>query len=133
MILIDTSVLIDILHDDPHWAAWSAAAFESAVASDDVAIDDIVYAELSAGFGALGDLDGALATLRIPVARLPRGALFLVGQAFKRYRRASGSKSSVLSDFFIGAHAAVEGAALLTRDPRRIRNHFPTVRLIEPS
>jgi len=132
VILIDTNVLVDILHDDPHWAGWSTAAFQSAVASDNVTIDDIVYAELSAGFGSVGALDSALETLRIPVARLPRGALFLAGQAFKKYRGASGTKSNVLPDFFIGAHAAVEGATLLTRDRRRIQSYFPTVTIISP-
>lgn len=108
------------------------AAFQNAIASDDIAINDVVYAELAAGFDRMGDLDTALETLRITVVRLPRGALFLAGQAFKRYRAASGTKSNVLPDFFIGAHAAVEGATLLTRDPRRVQNYFPTVTIISP-
>jgi predicted nucleic acid-binding protein len=132
MILIDTNVLVDILHDDPDWMGWSMAAFQNAFVSDSVGINDIVYAELAPGFDRMRDLDAALDTLRIPVGPIPRDALFLAGHAFKRYRAASGTKSNVLPDFFIGAHAAVDGATLLTRDPKRVRRYFPTVTIISP-
>ncbi len=132
MILLDTNVVVDILGGDPRWSAWSMDAMEDAAAKDDIAIDDIVYAELSAGYRSVEQLEAALDRLQLPLVRIPRGAFFLAGQAFRRYRASGGTKSNVLPDFFIGAHAAVESAALLTRDPKRIRTYFPTVRVIAP-
>jgi hypothetical protein len=132
VILIDTNVIVDIVGADPNWAAWSSSALDHVAAQDQVAINDIVYAELSAGYRDAAALDNALEILRLPVIRVPRGALFLAGQAFRRYRRATGTRLNVLPDFFIGAHAAIEGATLLTRDPKRIRNYFPTVTLVSP-
>jgi predicted nucleic acid-binding protein len=132
MILVDTNVVVDILGNDPDWAAWSTAAFERAAASDTLAINDIVCAELSAGYGRAEELEADLARLALPLVRLPREALFLAGLAFRRYRALRGSKSNMLADFFIGAHAAVARSAVLTRDNRRIRTYFPTVSTISP-
>lgn len=132
MILVDTNVVIDVATGDPHWAEWSLNQLESAVARDSVVINDIVYAELSAGYRHTDELDNSLKTLRIAHAVIPKLALFLAGHAFRQYRRRRGVKTGVLPDFFIGAHAFVENAALLTRDPDRVRAYFPTVTLIAP-
>jgi hypothetical protein len=132
MILVDTNVVVDILGNDPDWESWSSSALDRAFAADNVAINDIIYAELSAGFSTVEQLENALDNLRLALVPLPRGALFLAGQAFRRYRSLGGGKANVLSDFFIGAHAAVSVATLLTRDPGRIRTYFPTVTLICP-
>ncbi len=132
MVLIDTNVIVDILGGDPDWAPWSSAILDEIATRDDVAINEIVYAELSPSYSDATELDTALGTLRLPMVRIPRTALFLAGRAFKHYRRSTGTKLNVLPDFFIGAHAAVEGASVLTRDPKRIRNYFPTVTLVSP-
>ncbi len=132
MILVDTNILIDILSKDPLWEAPSATALQLATARDTVAVTDVVYAELAPNYPSPEELDAALEQLRLKTATPPRQALFLAGHAFKRYRRRGGTKTGVLPDFFIGAHAAVEGAALLTRDPDRVRAYFPTVSLIAP-
>lgn len=132
MILVDTSVLLDILQDDPVWAAWSIAALRIGRAQDNLAINDIVFAELSARYDHLGEVEEALDTLELPLQAIPRQALFLSGKAFQRYRSRGGSKNSVLGDFFVGAHALVEGARLLTRDVRNVRSYFPDVTLISP-
>ncbi len=132
MIHVDSSVLLDLLERDPVWEARSASAFRLAGMRDDIAISDIVYAEVAPGFDQPNDLDAALAALGLKTRTPPKQALFLAGHAFKRYRRRGGAKTGVLPDFFIGAHAAVEGAALLTRDPGRVRAYFPTVALIAP-
>ena len=63
---------------------------------------------------------------------VPWAAAFLAGKCFLEYRRRGGSKRSPLPDFFIGAHAAVKGYDLLTRDATRYRTYFPTVKLIAP-
>lgn len=132
MILVDSSVVIDITKGDPVWAERSTAALESAKATDDICVNDIVFSEVAIGYASVRDLESALDMLGLNIVPLPRPALFLAGHAYKRYRERRGSKTVVLPDFFIGAHAAVEGASLLTRDPERVRAYFPTVTLITP-
>jgi predicted nucleic acid-binding protein len=95
-------------------------------------INDVIYAETSVGFRNAGDFDAALAEVGVAVTPIPRLALFLAGKAFTQYRRAGGTRTGVLPDFFIGAHAMVEGLPLLTRDARRYRHYFPAVVLISP-
>lgn len=132
MILVDTNVIVDVLNADSEWAVRSLNIMDDLAMQDDLMINEIVYAELSAGYSEAADLESALGTLKLPLVRMPREALFLAGQAFRRYRRATGTKLNVLPDFFIGAHAAIEGVTLLTRDPKRIRSYFPTVELVSP-
>lgn len=132
MILVDTNVIVDVLNADSEWAGRSLDTLDDLATRDDLAINEIVYAELSAGYTDAHELETALSILKLPLVRMPREALFLAGQAFRRYRRATGTKLNVLPDFFIGAHAAVTGATLITRDPKRIRNYFPTVTLVSP-
>jgi len=132
MILVDTSVLFDILNDDPTWADWSQSALENALGTGPAIINDIIYAELSVRFDSVERIDAAVAGLGLQHATIPRPALLLAGKAFQKYRRLGGTRTGVLSDFFIGAHAAVEGWPLLTRDPARVRSHFPMVELIAP-
>lgn len=132
MILVDTNVLIDILSNDPVWQASSKVALELATAQDVVVVTDVVYAELAPGYPGTDELDAALERLKLKTATTPKQALFLAGHAHRLYRRRGGTKTGVLPDFFIGAHAAVEGASLLTRDPGRVRAYFPTVMLLAP-
>jgi predicted nucleic acid-binding protein len=132
MILIDTNILLDIVTDDPVWADWSQQQLSAAALSDRLAINPMVYGEFSSRFTRIEDIDALLASVAIVVAEMPRSALFLAGQAFKAYRRRGGPRTSVLPDFFIGAHATVVGAPLLTRDPRRYRSYFPTIELVAP-
>jgi predicted nucleic acid-binding protein len=132
MILVDTNVLLDVLRDDQEWREWSSRALASAAARDELGINPVIYAELSSQFEESKALDLALESLRLSYFEIPKAALFLAGHAFRRYRRAGGTRAGVLSDFFIGAHAAVAGAPLLTRDSGRVRSYFPTVAVIEP-
>ncbi len=132
MILVDTDVLLDIVGRDAAWGSWSARALYDSAAKSDIAINDVVYAELSSGYQDMAKLDEALVRLRVSRATTPKFALFLAGHAYRQYRRRSGTKTGVLPDFFIGAHAFVEDAAVLTRDPGRIGSYFPTVTLISP-
>ncbi|MGA7486291.1 MAG: type II toxin-antitoxin system VapC family toxin [Xanthobacteraceae bacterium] len=132
MILVDTNVLLDLVTDDPDWSEWSLARLEEAALAGPVLINDIVYAETSIRYERIENLDAMLADAMIEIAPTPRPALFLAGKAFQHYRAASGMRTGVLPDFFIGAHAAVEGWPLLTRDARRYRAYFPTLTLIAP-
>jgi predicted nucleic acid-binding protein len=130
--LIDTNVLLDLVTDDPVWADWSIRQLDAASLSDDLIINDIVYSELSVRFARIEDLDGILDDAGVALAPMPRPALFLAGKVFQQYRAAGGTRSGVLPDFFIGAHAAVSGVPLLTRDVQRYRTYFPSIRLISP-
>ena len=132
MILVDTNILLDLVTDDPTWAAWSQQQLEAASLQDRLAINPVIYAELSVGYQRIEDLDAMLDTASIALESMPRSALFLAGKAFQNYRRTGGTKSGVLPDFFIGAHAAVAQAGLLTRDRTRYARYFPSLRLIAP-
>lgn len=132
MVLVDTNVLIDVLQDDPEWAVWSVRQLEAQSQVNQLTINPIIYAELSLSYATFEEVEEAVADLGLVVLEVPRPALYLAGKAFLRYRRAGGVKSNVLPDFFIGAHAAVANATLLTRDARRYASHFPGVSLITP-
>jgi len=133
MILVDSNVIIDVLTKDPFWHAWSEAALSDAADHDEVAINPIIFAEISSGFATMSELDrhlGADTFRRLP---LPYEAGFVAGRAFVEYRRRGGVRTSPLPDFYIGAHAAVAGLRLLTRDACRYAGYFPKVRLISPA
>lgn len=130
--LVDTNVLVDVLENDPEWADWSIAQLRAQAQIHRLHINPVIYAELSLTFSTVEALDDTLAALQIPVVDIPRPALFLAGKAFVQYRRQAGTKSNVLADFFIGAHAAVAGWPVLTRDVRRYARYFPTVALVSP-
>lgn len=130
--LVDTSVLVDVLENDSDWANWSVAQLRAQAQIHRLVINSVIYGELSLAFSTLEALDEALAALQIPVIEIPKPALFLAGKAFVKYRRLGGTKTNVLTDFFIGAHAAVAGLPVLTRDVRQYASYFPTVQLIAP-
>lgn len=133
MLLVDTNVLIDLLEDDPSWAEWSVSQLRAQAQVHDLMINPVIYSELSLAFDSIEALNDAVENMRMTYQELPRSALFLAGRAFLLYRREGGTKTNVLPDFFIGAHAAVTGSGILTRDARRYRHHFPRVALVTPS
>jgi predicted nucleic acid-binding protein len=132
MILVDTNVLLDVLEEDPRWSDWSQNQLDAASATDSLAINSIIYSELSIAFNRIEELEGVLTETALHVETIPREALFLAGKAFVQYRRSRGTKQNVLPDFLIGAHAAIMQWRLLTRDTARYRTYFPTVSLIAP-
>jgi predicted nucleic acid-binding protein len=131
--LVDTNVLLDVLSDDPNWRAWSVSRLEQRSGQGPLLINDVIYAELSSRFSTEELLDRKVSQLNVSLQRMPKHALFLAGYTYERYRRAGGTRSGVLSDFFIGAHAQVAQWPLLTRDVRRYRTYFPDVELIAPT
>jgi predicted nucleic acid-binding protein len=131
--LADSSVLLDVFTADPVWAEWSVGRLERALADGTVFIDPIVYSEISIRFSRIEDLEAAIGDSGLVWSEMPREALFLAGKAFMSYRKAGGHRTTPLPDFFIGAHAAVSDFILITRDPKRIRRHFPRVRLSCPN
>ena len=132
MILVDTNVLLDVFADDAEWSDWSQDRLDSASATDTLAINSVIYSELSIAFDRIEELEAVIKEASLTIEEIPREALFLAGKAFLRYRRSRGTKKSVLPDFYIGAHAAVMQWPLLTRDVTRYRSYFPTVSLIAP-
>jgi predicted nucleic acid-binding protein len=131
-VLVDSNVLLDVATSDPTWGDWSAETLERTADSANLVINPLVYAEVSIGFDAIEDLEHALPVDLYRREALPYEAGFLAGKCFRRYRRAGGQKRSPLPDFYIGAHAAVAGYRLLTRDATRYRSYFPNLSLISP-
>jgi predicted nucleic acid-binding protein len=131
--LVDTNVLLDLAKDDPDWATWSVRQLEAAAARGPLVVNPVIYAELSVGFARIEDVDAFLAAIAITVEAVPLPGLFLAGKVFRQYRAQGGTRTGVLPDFFIGAHAAVARLPLLTRDVGRYRTHFPTVTVITPT
>jgi len=130
--LVDSNVLFDYLSEDTEWFDWSAWALAEAANDGVLAINPIIYAEISVRYDNVEDVDEALSPRFFRRLPLPWDAAFLAAKAFHRYRRAGGSRTRPLPDFFIGAHAAVAGMTLLTRDARRYREYFPNLSIIAP-
>jgi len=132
MLLVDTNVLVDVLQNDPQWADWCIAQMRAQSSLHALVINPIIYAEVSLCFSTIEALDDVVGTLALELREIPRPALFLAAKAYAQYRRRGGSKRQVLPDFFIGAHAAVEGWPLLTRDANRFKTYFPTLEVLAP-
>ena len=132
MTLVDTNVLLDLVTDDPIWADWSIAQLEAASLTGTLLINDVVYAELAVRYDRIELLEAFVDEAGLVIAPMPRAALFLAGKVFTQYRRSGGSRTGVLPDFFIGAHAAVNELPLLTRDVGRYRTYFPSLKPISP-
>lgn len=130
--LVDSNVLIDVATGGSGWADWSAAMITRAAEEGRVVINPIIYAEVSLGFERIEDLDEALPVEYFAREELPWAAAFLAARVFLDYQRAGGARRAPLPHFYIGAHAAIAGYTLLTRDPRRYRKYFPKLPLIAP-
>ena len=132
IVLVDSSVLLDLVTNDPVWYEWSSAKLASVSMESQLAINPLIYAEVSSRFPTIEGLNAALPEDQYRREPLPFQAAFLAGKAFLKYKRRGGARTSPISDFYIGAHAAISGFKILTRDPRRYRLYFPTVTLIAP-
>ncbi len=133
MLLVDTNIILDVIQNDPVWADWSQSQLDAASLQSTLVINPVIYAELSIAYQRIEELEAMLKAAGLRLNPIPREALFLAGRAFLNYRKRRGTKSGVLPDFFIGAHAAVAGIPLLTRDTGRYKSYFPTLKLIAPA
>jgi hypothetical protein len=129
---VDSNVLIDVSAGDPIWGEWSSRALRAAADMAPLVINAIIYAEVSVGCPTIEAVEAALPLDLYRREPLPYAAAFLAGKAFLRYRQSGGRRTSPLPDFYIGAHAAIAGYRLLTRDAGRYRTYFPTLDLIAP-
>jgi predicted nucleic acid-binding protein len=132
VILIDSCVVTDLADPDGAWFEWSTSTLEKLDRDNTLVINPIIYAECSVGFERIEEVEALFEHLGFAMRPLPREALFLAGKAFLQYRRRQGRKGNVLPDFFIGAHAAVAGYRLISRDKGRFSTYFPSVNLILP-
>jgi predicted nucleic acid-binding protein len=132
MVLIDSNILLDVWQNDPLWSPRSIVATQQLALSNELTINAVVFAEISVRFPSHTDVEQALASLAVTMLTIPNEAAFVAAKAFERYRKQGGTKTNVLPDFFIGAHAAVLGCPLLTRDTGRYATYFPTISLIAP-
>lgn len=131
-VLVDSNVLLDIFTEDPDWYEWSSDALEELAETEPLVINPIIFAEVSVRFERIEELEDALPAATFRRESLPWEAGFLAGKCFLAYRQRGGSKRSPLPDFYVGAHAAVRGLTLLTRDATRYRSYFPTLRIVHP-
>jgi predicted nucleic acid-binding protein len=131
-VLVDSSVLLDVIGSDPQWHEWSSSMLATISTESVLAINPLIYAEISVRFATIEELNEAIPLDRYRREALPLEAAFLAGKAYLKYQRRGGAKRSPISDFYIGAHAAISGFKILTRDPRRYRQYFPSVELIAP-
>ena len=131
-VLVDSNVLLDVFTEDPAWFEWSAEALSSMAETSTLVVNPIVYAEVSVGFAGIEELEEALPVERFAREGLPWQAAFLAGKCYVAYRRRGGERRSPLPDFYIGAHAAIRGMTLLTRDAARYRTYFPNLKLVSP-
>jgi predicted nucleic acid-binding protein len=132
-VLVDANVLLDVMTEDARWVGWSAKALERAGDSHRLVINPIIYAEVSIRYSRIEELDAALPKSMFDREAIPYEAAFLAAKSFLAYRRRGGTKQSPLPDFFIGAHAAVAGYLLMTRDAARYRTYYPKLTLISPN
>lgn len=132
MILVDANIILDIWDPDPVWHAWSIGQLRKLSILHNLAVNPIIYTEISVSFTNPSTLDKKLEDWSLSVLNIPRHAAFLAGKAYQQYRRRGGTKANVLADFLIGAHAAVLACELLTRDTRVYSTYFPRVSLIAP-
>jgi predicted nucleic acid-binding protein len=131
-VMVDSNVLIDVTAGNPTWEDWSGSRIKRLADESLLVINPLIFAEVSIGFDSIEALDDALPTDLYQRMELPYEAAFLAGKAFRDYRQRGGLRSSPMPDFYIGAHAAIAGYRLLTRDPARYRTYFPRVELIAP-
>jgi predicted nucleic acid-binding protein len=131
-VLVDSNILLDVATNDAKWAEWSARALAECADHSILIINPIVYAEVSIGFTTIEALDAALPSSAYVRQALPWEAAFLAGKCFVAYRRRGGQRSAPMPDFYIGAHAAIERLALLTRDVARFRTYFPRLEILGP-
>jgi predicted nucleic acid-binding protein len=131
-ILVDSNVILDIVTEDKKWFPWSSQALAKYAETHTLVINPIIYAEVSVGFDRIEDVEEVLPSAFFRRDPIPWEAAFLAAKCFLAYRRRRGKKSSTLPDFFIGAHAAVLGIPLLTRDIARYRTYFPKLKIITP-
>ena len=131
-VLVDSNVILDVASEDPRWGSWSSAALTRAGNTSQLVINPLIFAEISVRYASIEEVDDVVPPASFRREALPYDAAFLAGKCFVDYRRRGGTRTAPLPDFYIGAHAAISGYRLLTRDARRFRTYFPALEVIAP-
>ena len=129
---VDTSILLDVFIPDPLFGVSSRRLIEDCFSQGPLIISPEVYAELLPHFRDTSPLDEALLSLGIQVVPTDLRVAEQAGHAWLGYRQAGGSRSRILTDFMIAAHALVHADCLATRDQGFYRRHFPALRVRAP-
>lgn len=131
-VMVDSCVFLDVFSQDARWFEWSSNALAEAADAGSIVLNPVIYSEISIRFERIEDLDMLLPSAMFEYHPIPREAAFLAGKCFVEYRRRGGKRALPLPDFFIGAHASVEGLSVVTRDAKRFADYFPRLQLIDP-
>ena len=121
---VDTSVLLDIFGADRKFGPGSAAALNTCLTKGSLVACDVVWAETCAAFATPASAESAMTLLRIDFSPTNSTIALAVGEAWRAYRRAGGTRERVIADFMIGAHALASADWLLTRDRGFYRRYF---------
>jgi len=132
-VLVDSNVILDVMTEDAIWMDLSSTALSQAADEGRLLINPIIYTEVSMRFARIEELEQTIASGLFDREPLPFEAAFLAGKVFLDYQRKGGPQSRTLADFLIGAHAAIAGYRLLTRDSQRFRPYFPKLSIIDPA
>ena len=130
---VDTSVLIDVFLNDPEFGKASAEALRRCIKEGQIVACEVVFAELAAVFPSTRAFEGAIEKLPIDFLPSERDSAVLAGEMWRQYRRHGGTRTRVISDFLVAAHAQEQCDRLLTRDRGFYRKYFTKLRLIDPS
>jgi predicted nucleic acid-binding protein len=133
MIIVDSNVLIDVFEEiEQEWRGWSIDRLVLLSGEDRIVVNQVAFAEVAPRMGSIESFQEQLSAFEIEFEPICQRGAFEAGRAFLAYRKRRAAAKLVLPDFFIGGHACVTGAAVLTRDPRFYRSYFPSVPLITP-
>lgn len=130
---VDTNVLLDVLGADAEFGEASASALRACAREGRLVACEIVWAELGSVFPAGDDAEIALAGLQVDFSPLDRAGALAAGDAWRTYRRRGGSRTRLVADFLVGAHAAGQADRLLTRDRGFYRTYFEGLEVVDPS
>ena len=129
--VLDSSVILDVVTDDPVWADYSEAALITAMRKGALVINECVLAEITPALAG-DDLSDFLEDWKIHYVPTSREAAILAGRMYANYLARRGTKPRVLPDFLIGAHAMENGQQLLARDRGYYRDYFKGLKVVEP-
>lgn len=129
---VDSSVLIDVLKPEPAFGPPSAEALRRCLAQGALVACDVVWAEVAARFSSSVDLVNGLDRLGVGFSATDRATSLEAGGSWSHYLSAGGSRTRLIADFLVGAHAARLADRLLTRDRGFYRTYFSALEIVDP-
>ena len=130
---VDTNVLLDVFGADPRFLEPSRKALRGATVDGGLLACEAVWAEVAGFFVSSDAAVEAMDRVGIAYDPMTREAALAASVAWRRYRRRGGTRTRVIADFLIGAHAAERADRLLTRDRGFYRTYFKSLSILDPS